>query len=90
MVMLVVIVLDLKYKLYLCNVRCNKPLEALSMLQSIPAKQRTARINMALGKLYLENGMERAAVTSFKEVLRVNLDISVARSSNKSLHNGWY
>ena len=45
------------------------------MLQSIPAKQRTARINMALGKLYLENGMERAAVTSFKEVLRVNLDL---------------
>lgn len=64
--------IDLKYKLHQCQMHCKKPLEALSMLQSIPAKQRNARTNMALGKLYIQNGMERAAVTSFKEVLRVS------------------
>jgi lipopolysaccharide biosynthesis regulator YciM len=42
------------------------------MLQSIPAKSRTVRTNMALGKLYMQTGMERAAITSFKEVLRVS------------------
>ncbi|XP_021945689.1 anaphase-promoting complex subunit 7 isoform X1 [Folsomia candida] len=61
---------DVKYKLYLCLMQCKKPKEALNMLQSIPAKSRAVRTNMALGKLYMQNGMERAAITSFKEVLR--------------------
>lgn len=64
---------DVKYKLYLCLMQCKKPKEALNMLQSIPAKSRAVRTNMALGKLYMQNGMERAAITSFKEVLRVRI-----------------
>ncbi|XP_035712162.1 anaphase-promoting complex subunit 7 isoform X2 [Folsomia candida] len=61
---------DIKYKLYLCLMQCKKPEEALNMLQSIPAKGRAVRTNMALGKLYKQNGMERAAITAFKEVLK--------------------
>lgn len=63
---------DVKYKLYLCLMQCKRSKEALNMLQSIPAKSRGVRTNMALGKLYMQNGMERAAITSFKEVLRVS------------------
>ncbi|CAL8101568.1 unnamed protein product [Orchesella dallaii] len=62
--------IGLKYKLHLCLVHLKKPTEALNMLQSIPAKQRTARTNLALAKMYVQNGSERAAITSFKEVLR--------------------
>jgi len=44
----------------------------MKMLMSIPAKQRNVQTNMALGKLFQANGMERAASTSYKEVLRVS------------------
>lgn len=39
-------------------------------LESIAAKQRTPCVNMALAKLHHQNGTERAAVTSYKEVLK--------------------
>jgi len=41
------------------------------MLESIPAKQRNVQINMAMGNLNKQTGMDRAAITSYKEVLRV-------------------
>ena len=40
------------------------------VLQGIPAKLRSVKVNMALGKLYIVNGMERSAISAFKEVLR--------------------
>lgn len=46
--------------------------QAISTLQSIAARQRSAKINMALAKLYHQSGMERSAVTFYKEVLRVS------------------
>ena len=45
--------------------------QAISTLQSIAARQRTVKINMALAKLYHQAGMERSAMTAYKEVLRV-------------------
>ncbi|CAK9830696.1 Anaphase-promoting complex subunit 7 [Anthophora retusa] len=49
----------------------TKPLEeALQVLQSIPGKQRTPKVNMALAKMFQEQGMERSAITTYKEVLR--------------------
>ena len=44
--------------------------QAINILQSVPAKQRTAKSNMALGRLYQKAGMERPAVTCFREVLK--------------------
>ena len=39
-------------------------------MESIAAKQRTAKVNMALAKLCKYVGHDRAAVTAYKEVLR--------------------
>lgn len=47
------------------------------VLQSIPGKLRNAKINMALAKLYQQGGMERSAITAYKEVLRVRSQIEV-------------
>ena len=45
----------------------------MSTLQSIPAKQRTAKVHMALGKLFHDQGNCRAAIGAYKEVLRVSV-----------------
>nr|XP_012147821.1 PREDICTED: anaphase-promoting complex subunit 7 isoform X3 [Megachile rotundata] len=44
--------------------------EAFQVLQNIPGKQRTPKVNMALAKMFQEQGMERSAITTYKEVLR--------------------
>jgi anaphase-promoting complex subunit 7 len=51
--------------------------QAIVVLQSIPGKLRNAKINMALAKLYQQGGMERSAITAYKEVLRVRSQIEV-------------
>lgn len=43
---------------------------AREILQMISARLRTPKINMALGYIYRDLGMERSAITCFKEVLR--------------------
>lgn len=53
------------------NLRQND--QAINTLQSIPGKQRNPKINMALAKLYQQGGMERSAITAYKEVLRVSV-----------------
>ncbi|XP_065682597.1 anaphase-promoting complex subunit 7 isoform X2 [Hydra vulgaris] len=40
-------------------------------LESIDQKQRTSQINMMLAKLYQKHGMERSAITCYKDVLRL-------------------
>ncbi|XP_063242706.1 anaphase-promoting complex subunit 7 isoform X2 [Bacillus rossius redtenbacheri] len=62
--------LDLKYKIHMCHVNLKQNNQAIVVLQSVPAKQRNARINMALGKLYQQSGMDRSAITCYKEVLK--------------------
>jgi len=62
--------IDIKYKLHLCYLRTNQHNMAADILQSIPAKQRTPKVYQALGKVYQQAGMERPAITCFREVLK--------------------
>nr|CAD7449488.1 unnamed protein product [Timema bartmani]CAD7460693.1 unnamed protein product [Timema tahoe] len=62
--------IDIKYQIHACHVSLKQYNQAIMVLQSIPCKQRNAKINMALGKLYQQAGMERSAITCFKEVLK--------------------
>ncbi|KAL0134898.1 hypothetical protein PUN28_001582 [Cardiocondyla obscurior] len=61
---------NIKYQIHLCLVKSKNLQEALQVLQSIPGKQRTAKVNMALAKMFHEQGMERSAITTYKEVLK--------------------
>lgn len=63
---------EIKYKIYLCCIKQKKGQDAFNILLSVQSRLKTAKINMALGNLYLENGMERSAVAAFREVLREN------------------
>ena len=83
--------------MHVCHLLLKQPVQALLVLQGIPAKLRSVKVNMALGKLYLflqyffwlsnnyymlkmincltgklyvMNGLERPAISAFKEVLR--------------------
>ncbi|KAL3268925.1 hypothetical protein HHI36_008012 [Cryptolaemus montrouzieri] len=60
---------DLKYRMHLCLLSLKKSSAALEVLQSINAKQKDAKINMALGNLLRDSGMERLAAAAYKEVL---------------------
>jgi len=61
---------DVKFRLHQCYVALGQPNQAVNVLQSIVAKQRTAKVSMALGKLYQQIGMERPAVAAYREVVR--------------------
>jgi len=61
---------DIRYQMHLCHVSLKQPVQALLVLQGIPAKLRSVKVNMALGKLYILNGLERPAISAFKEVIR--------------------
>ncbi|XP_076548945.1 anaphase-promoting complex subunit 7 isoform X2 [Osmia lignaria lignaria] len=61
---------DIKFQIHLCLMKLKNSQEAFQVLQNIPGKQRTPKINMALAKMFQEQGMERSAVTTYKEVLR--------------------
>lgn len=63
--------IDIKYKLYLCYVKLKMYQKAIYILQTILARSRTVKVNMALGYLYKDTGQERPAIAAFKEVLRV-------------------
>jgi hypothetical protein len=68
---------DIKYQIHVCHVNLKQNHQAIVVLQSIPGKLRNAKINMALAKLYQQGGMERSAITAYKEVLRVWSQIEV-------------
>uniref|UniRef100_A0A1B6MFT6 Anaphase-promoting complex subunit 7 n=1 Tax=Graphocephala atropunctata TaxID=36148 RepID=A0A1B6MFT6_9HEMI len=61
---------DIKYQIHRCLMKLHRNDEAMEVLQSIPGKQRTAKINFALARLLQHRGMERSAVSAYKEVLR--------------------
>ena len=62
---------DVKLAMAECNMALNQSNLALSVLESVPPRTRTASLNMLLGTLYHKTGIERPAVTAFKEVLKV-------------------
>lgn len=61
---------EIRYKIHKCCLALQQVNTAIEMLQSIQARVRTPKINMALGNLYRDGGMERSAITCYKEVLR--------------------
>ncbi|KAK8769574.1 hypothetical protein V5799_013963 [Amblyomma americanum] len=61
---------DIKYQIHVCHVNMKQPTQAISALESIPGKQRSSRVNMALGQLYQQSGNERSAITCYREVLK--------------------
>ncbi|MCL4128635.1 UNVERIFIED_CONTAM: hypothetical protein GTU68_007736 [Idotea baltica] len=62
--------IDVKFAISECNIAVREFRQAVSILESIPQRHRTARVNMALGKLYQQGGMERPAIVAYKEVLK--------------------
>jgi len=63
---------EVKFKIYQCHMKLREYRDAVSILEGIALKQRTPKVNMALAKLYQKQGMERSAITCYKEVLRVS------------------
>lgn len=63
---------ELKYRCHICFIKQKQISKAIDILQNIPVRNRTGCINMMLGNLHKETGMERSAITCYKEVLREN------------------
>ncbi|CAH1170860.1 unnamed protein product [Phaedon cochleariae] len=61
---------DIKFKIHMCCIALKQKSAAVEILQMVSARLRTPKINMALGNIYKDVGMERSAITCFKEVLR--------------------
>lgn len=61
---------DIKYEMHCCYQKLKDIDESFNILTSIPGKQRTPKVNMALGQMYQDNGNERSAITCYKEVLK--------------------
>lgn len=61
---------EVKYKIHLCHCQLKQYQEAINVLEGIIAKKRNAKINLALAQLYQQSGMDRPAITSYKEVIR--------------------
>lgn len=61
---------EVKYSLHQCYVALGQTNQAVNVLQSIAAKQRTVKVSMALGQLYHQMGMERPAIAAYREVVR--------------------
>lgn len=62
---------DIKYQLHLCLVKLKDNKQALSVLQSVPSKQRKTKINMAIAKLNHQMGNIVHAVSAYNKVLKV-------------------
>lgn len=61
---------DVKFRIHLCCSAIGNIDSAISILESIPAKLRTAKIHYALARLYHGQGQDRPAIISYKEVLK--------------------
>lgn len=63
--------IELKFRTAKCMVEIGEFKEACSLLQPIPLKQRTAKINMLLAKVqHGEAGTDKHLIANYKEVLR--------------------
>ncbi|EGW07452.1 anaphase-promoting complex subunit 7 [Cricetulus griseus] len=62
--------IEVKYKMAECYTMLKLDKDAIAILDGIPSRQRTPKINMMLANLYKKAGQERPSVTSYKEVLR--------------------
>ncbi|MGH0123617.1 UNVERIFIED_CONTAM: hypothetical protein FKN15_050219 [Acipenser sinensis] len=62
--------IEVRYKIAECYTILKLDKDAIAVLEGIPTRQRTPKINMMLANLYKKAGQERSAVTSYKEVIR--------------------
>ncbi|XP_077296453.1 anaphase-promoting complex subunit 7 isoform X2 [Arctopsyche grandis] len=58
--------------MHLCFLHMSQPQDSIDILQSIPAKQRTAKINMGLGQAYDRGGLSAQAVVAYKAALKAS------------------
>lgn len=72
---------DVRYKMHSCYVNLKQPMKAIEILQNIPTKAKTAKVNMALGNLCRDTGLERQAISCYKEVLR-EIPLAVEAAEN--------
>lgn len=61
---------DIRLRLAQCLEATREIPEAVSLLQAIPIKQRTVKMNMLLAKLLQHNGYDKAAIVPLKAVLK--------------------
>lgn len=62
---------ELRFRAAKCLFENQQYKEASTLLQSIPLKQRSAKINMLLVNIQqLESGTDKQLITNYKEVLR--------------------
>ena len=54
-----------------CLIQLGEANQALGVLESVTPRTRNSRANMLLGDLYKKSGMERSAITAYKEVIKV-------------------
>lgn len=64
--------IDLKFQMYQCQRKLLQATNAIATLESIPARQRTAKINYALGELYQKERLDPSAIIAYKEILKEN------------------
>lgn len=63
--------IELKFRIAKCLFENQQYKDATSLLQPIPLKQRSAKINMLLVKIQqLESATDKHLITNYKEVLR--------------------
>lgn len=72
---------DIRYKMHLCYMKLRQMKKAIEILQNIPSKAKSAKINMALGNLCRDTGLERQAIACYKEVLR-EIPVAVEAAEN--------
>lgn len=68
-----IFILDIKYQLHLCLVKLKDNKQALSILHSVPPKQRKTKIHMAIAKLNHQLGNIVSAATAYNKVLKVSI-----------------
>lgn len=73
---------EIRHKLHLCYLGMGQANQARSVLESISAKSRPAKVHMALAKLYHSANMERPAIASYREVVR---ECPLALEANRGL-----
>nr|XP_039270927.1 anaphase-promoting complex subunit 7-like [Styela clava] len=61
---------DVKYKIHVCCHNNDDDHNAISILESIPIKYRTVKINYALAQIHHKLGRKRSAILSYKDVLK--------------------
>ncbi|XP_055614250.1 anaphase-promoting complex subunit 7 [Uranotaenia lowii] len=61
---------EIKFKTAKCLIEIKRFRDAIVVLQSLSIKQRTAKVNMLLSRLYHNHGHERSAIGTYKEVLK--------------------